>query len=161
MTDEIDKSSRLRSDLFSDLEAGTHYIDYLGQEDVECVKTGSESAMPVEPADIPERQQTANGCVTYDGQSLDYSDVSHYKVRTPSRCHRALKVGDRVRVTRTISKKIDSSISQRVGEETFTGVIQKENDGTAWVVGDKGQRQVISSRAGDEHGHPVVSVEMA
>lgn len=140
------RNARLTSKGFYDVPEGAHFFDRAGGYPArgdECIKTGEHTSRRIE-----------------DGKERTWE--RNTSVYVAAKCKRLLKEGERVRITRTTSRPLDSSRSVITGEETFDGVVDKvsSDTNTAWVRGDQGQHQVTSKYEGDEHGSPVVRVEV-
>lgn len=81
-------------------------------------------------------------------------------------------VGMRVKVTRHVSRQVEDSISETIGQETLVGTVKSADvipggytDGrefvSLFVMFDNGDFQTTGDVGQETHGFPVISVEAA
>jgi hypothetical protein len=138
---------RLVSTTFADVETGQHFWTLSGgiapSADREHVKVDHE---------------TSRDLTTQEEKSWEPHATT--TVMVEAECHRRLREGERVRVRRHTDRMIDSSRGVVDGEEVFEGEVESVTETTAFIRGDDGEVQSTSPYAGDEHGYPVIEVEV-
>jgi len=138
---------RLTSTTFADVETGQRFWTLSGG-----------IAPSAERDHVKVDYQTSRDVATQDVK--DWEPHERTTVMVEAQCHRRLREGERVRVTRHTDRTIDSSRGVVDGEETFEGVVKTATEHGAFIKGDDGEVQSTSPYAGDEHGYPVIEVEV-